>query len=80
MAHMAGNEPNFDISSKKYDVKKSVPQKCKTAWALGLKQLPYPSKIASFSRNLNREALLKVSFKNIDWFQKYKALKWKIVF
>ena len=37
MAHMAGNEPNFDISSKKYDVKKSVPQKCKTAWALGLK-------------------------------------------
>ena len=36
MAHMAGNEPNFDISSKKYDVKKSVPQKCKTAWALGL--------------------------------------------
>ena len=37
MAHMAGNEPNFDISSKKYDVQKSVPQKCKTAWALGLK-------------------------------------------
>ena len=39
MADMAGNEPNFDISSKKYDVKKSVPQKCKTAWALGLKKI-----------------------------------------
>ena len=38
MAHMAGNEPNFDISSKKYDVQKTVPQKYKTAWALGLKQ------------------------------------------
>ena len=37
MAHMAGNEPNFDISSKKYDVQKTVPQKYKTAWALGLK-------------------------------------------
>ena len=36
MAHMAGNEPNFDISSKKYDVQKTVPQKYKTAWALGL--------------------------------------------
>ena len=35
MAHMAGNEPNFDISSKKYDVQKTVPQKYKTAWALG---------------------------------------------
>ena len=40
MAHMAGNEPNFDISSKKYDVQKTVPQKYKTAWALGLKQQP----------------------------------------
>ena len=40
----------------------------------GIKQLPRPSKIASFSGNLNGEALLKVSFKNIDWFQKYKAL------
>ena len=39
MAHMAGNEPNFDISSKKYDVQKTVPQKYKTAWALGLKRL-----------------------------------------
>ena len=39
MAHMAGNEPNFDISSKKYDVQKTVPQKYKTAWALGLKTL-----------------------------------------
>ena len=38
MAHMAGNEPNFDISSKKYDVQKTVPQKYKTAWALGLKE------------------------------------------
>ena len=45
----------------------------------GIKQLPCPSKIASFSRNLNEEALLKVSFKNIDWFQKYKSLKSKIV-
>ena len=45
----------------------------------GIKQLPCPSKIASFSGNLSVEALLKVSFKNIDWFQKYKALKSKIV-
>ena len=45
----------------------------------GIKQLPCPSKIASFSGNLNGEALLKVSFKNVDWFQKYKVLKWKIV-
>ena len=35
----------------------------------GIKQLPCPSKIASFSGNLNREALLKVSFKNMDQFQ-----------
>ena len=46
----------------------------------GIKQLPRPSKIASFSWKLNGEALLKVSFKNVDWFQKYKALKWKIIF
>ena len=46
----------------------------------GIKQLPCPSKIASFSGNLNGESLLKVSFKNVDWFQKYKALKWKVVF
>ena len=45
----------------------------------GIKQLPHPSKIASFSGTLNDEAILKVSFKNIDWFQKYKALKSKIV-
>ena len=45
----------------------------------GITQLPHPSKIASFSGNLNEEALLKVSFKNIDRFQKYKALKSKIV-
>ena len=45
----------------------------------GIKHLPWPSKIASFSGNLNGEALLKVSFKNIDCFQKYKALKSKIV-
>ena len=44
----------------------------------GIKQLPCPSKIASFSGNLNGEAFLKVSFKNVDWFQIYKALKWKI--
>ena len=43
----------------------------------GIKQLPCPSKLASFLENLNSEALLKVSFKNIDWFQKYKALKSK---
>ena len=46
----------------------------------GIKQLPCPSKIASFSWKLNEEALLKVSFKNADWFQKYKTLKWKIIF
>ena len=46
----------------------------------GIKQLPRPSKIASFSGNLNGEALLKVSFENIDWFQIYKALKWEIMF
>ena len=45
----------------------------------GIKQLPRPFKITSFSGNLNEEALLKVSFKNIYWFQKYKALKSKIV-
>ena len=45
----------------------------------GIKRLPRPSKIAPFSGNLNGEALLKVSFKNIDRFQKYKALKSKIV-
>ena len=41
----------------------------------GIKQLPRTFKIASFSGNLNGEALLKVSFKNIDWFQKYKFSK-----
>ena len=46
----------------------------------GIKQLPRPSKIASFYWKLNGEALLKVSFKNVDRFQKYKALKWKIIF
>ena len=46
----------------------------------GIKQLPRLSKIASFSWKLNGEALLKVSFKNVDRFQKYKALKWKIIF
>ena len=40
MAHMAGNEQNFDISSKKYDVQKSIPQKYKTACALGLNPIP----------------------------------------
>ena len=51
-------------------------------WKMGvadIKQLPRPTKIASFSWKLNGEALLKVSFKNIDWLQKYKALKSKIV-
>ena len=43
--------------------------------AAGIKHLPHPSKIASFSGNLNGEALLKVSFKNIDWFQRYKFSK-----
>ena len=38
----------------------------------GIKQLPCPSKIASFSRNLNEEALLKVSFnKTENPFQSY---------
>ena len=46
----------------------------------GIKQLPHPSNIGLFSWKLNGEALLKVSFKNVDWFQKYKALKWKIIF
>ena len=46
----------------------------------GIKRLPCPSKIGSFSWKLNGEALLKVSFKNVDQFQKYKALKWKIIF
>ena len=46
----------------------------------GIKQLPRPSKIASFSWKLNGEALLKISFKNVDRIQKYKALKWKIIF
>ena len=45
----------------------------------GIQQLPRPSKRASLSGKLNEEALLKVSFKNIDRFQKYKALKSKIV-
>ena len=45
----------------------------------GIKQLPSPSKIASFSWKLNEEVLLKVSFKNIDRIQKYKALKSKTV-
>ena len=46
----------------------------------GIKRLPRPSKIGSFSWKLNGEALLKVSSKNVDRFQKYKALKWKITF
>ena len=45
----------------------------------GIKWGPYPSTIPRFLMNLNEEALLKVSFKNIDRFQKYKALKSKIV-
>ena len=36
MAHMAGNEANYWYFIKKHEVKKSVPKKCKTAWALGL--------------------------------------------
>ena len=46
----------------------------------GIKWLPRPSKIGSFSWKLNGEVLLKVSSKNVDRFQKYKALKWKITF
>ena len=45
----------------------------------GIKRLPCPSKTGSFSWKLNGEALLKVSLKNIDRLQKYKALKSKIV-
>ena len=46
----------------------------------GIKQLSSPSKMASFSGKLNNEeAILTVSFKNIDGFQKYKALKSKII-
>ena len=37
MAHMSGNELNFWYFIKKYGVEKSVPKKCKTACALGLK-------------------------------------------
>ena len=44
----------------------------------GIKQLSSPSKIASFSGKLNEEGILNVSFKNVDWIQKYKALKSKI--
>ena len=39
MAHMAGNEQNFWYFIKKVEVRKSVPQMCKTAWALGHKYL-----------------------------------------
>ena len=35
----------------------------------GIKLGPRPSTIPSFLVNLNEDALLKVSFKNIDWFQ-----------
>ena len=45
----------------------------------GIKRLPHPSKIGSFSWKLNGEALMKVSSKNVYRFQKYKALKSKIV-
>ena len=45
----------------------------------GIKQLLRPSKIASFPGNLNEKALMKVSFRNINWFQKYNALKSKVV-
>ena len=45
----------------------------------GIKRLPRPSKTGSFSWKLNGEVLLIDSFKNIDWLQKYKALKSKIV-
>ena len=45
----------------------------------GITHLSSPFKTASFSGKLNEEAILKVSFKNVDWFQKYEALKSKIV-
>ncbi len=51
-------------------------------WKMGvacIEQLPRPSKLASFWGNLNEEALLKVSFKNIDRFQKHKVLKSKFI-
>ena len=35
----------------------------------GIQWGPYPCTIHSFLINLNEEALLKVSFKNVDWFQ-----------
>ena len=38
------------------------------ALVAGMKEGPYTSTIPSFLVDLNEEALLKVSFKNIDWF------------
>ena len=46
----------------------------------GIKLLPCLSKIGPLSWKLNGKALLKVSFRNVDRFRKYKALKWKIIF
>ena len=40
----------------------------------------YCSHFSFIFKDLNGEALLNVLFKNIDRFQKYKALKWKIIF
>jgi len=51
-------------------------------WKMGVAdigRLPCPSKMASFSGNLNVEALLKVSYRNIYWLEIYKSLKSKII-
>ena len=51
-------------------------------WKLGmagLKRGPCPPSLHSFFMELNEEALLKVSLKNLYWFQSYKTLlfqKW----
>ena len=84
-------EKPYKIAKKKWQKNLNFPKfvrfvghflKKECFWKMGvagMKQLSCPSKIASFSGNLNGEALLKVSFKNIDRFQKYKALKSKFV-
>ena len=41
----------------------------------GIKQGPRPSTTLPFLVNLNEKTLLKVSFKNIDWFQSFPNSK-----
>ena len=43
----------------------------------GMKRGPRPPILYSFFRELNEEALLKVSLKNLCWFQGYKTLIFK---